>query len=95
MRFDACITIDAPFRPNNHIGYQELPSGYYAMLTYVGPWDEAMYSSYAKLYQTVRQLEGYTLIGLPVIEIYQMTQINPSYALNHCDIYLPVEKLAS
>lgn len=34
----------------------------------------------------------YLLIGLPAVEIYRATRINPAYALNHTEILLPIAK---
>ena len=41
----------------------------------------------------LNQGQRYRLIGIPAIEIYRTTKINPTFSLNHTDIYLPVEKI--
>jgi len=49
--------------------------------------------AYGQFFQQMRQLKRVEIIGLPVIEIYRTTRINPNYALNHTDIFIPVRKL--
>ena len=93
-RFDACIQVPHAFRPEGQIGYQETPGGWYAAVTYVGPYGPVMFEAYAAIFQAIMQLRGFRLIGLPAIEIYRTTRINPDYELNETDIYLPVEKIS-
>jgi len=92
VRFDACLQVYAPFAPTGVIGCQQLPVGDYAMLTYVGPYGPAMYAAYAAIFTYMQSRPDYTLIGLPAVEIYRTTRVNPDYALNHTEILLPVAK---
>ena len=93
LRFDACIQVPKNFKVNGQIGYQETPAGWYATLTCVGPWGSALVEAYRALFQAILQLRGFRLIGLPAVEIYRTTLINPYYELNETDIYLPIEKI--
>jgi predicted transcriptional regulator YdeE len=52
-----------------------------------------MMEAYGQMFQQMTRLEGIEIIGLPAVEIYRTTQINPDYDLNHTDIYLPVRKI--
>jgi hypothetical protein len=45
------------------------------------------------MFQQMLALKNIEIIGLPAIEIYRTTTINPDYELNHTEIFLPVRKL--
>lgn len=92
VRFDACLQVDEPFAPTGVIGCQPLPVGDYATLTYVGPYGTAMVAAYAAIFTYMQSRSDYTLIGLPAVEIYRTTRVNPEYALNHTEILLPIAK---
>lgn len=92
VRFDACLQVDRPFAPTGTIGCQTLPAGDYAGVTYVGPYGAPMYQAYAAIFSYVQRHPDYLLIGLPAVEIYRATRINPDYALNHTEILLPIAK---
>jgi len=92
VRFDACLQVDASFDPTGVIGCQTLPAGAYVALTYVGPYGAAMTPAYAALFANMQRRPEYTLLGLPAVEIYRTTRINPDYALNHTEILLPIAK---
>ncbi len=95
VRFDACIEVDHPIAPEGDIGYQTIPSGYFAVTTYIGPYGRILEQAYGEIVKNIFANQGkrYRLIGIPAIEIYRTTKINPTYSLNHTDIYLPVEKI--
>ncbi len=94
LRFDACIEIDQPAESDGEIGFQVIPEGIFARTTYIGPYGRMLEQAYGAIFQQLFSLKRYQIIGIPAIEIYRTTRINPSYELNHTDIYLPVEKLA-
>ena len=92
--FDACIVADEPvaaaWRPTDGIGAQSLPGGPFATTTYVGP-----YTGLATAYQAIvdriaSRTPRVELIGLPAIESYHTTVINPEASLNETEIALPV-----
>jgi AraC family transcriptional regulator len=93
LRFDACIQISGDFRAEGRIGCQTIPAGYYATVTYVGPYGKTLEAAYVEMFQQLPTMKGYEIVGLPAIEIYRATQITPDYELNETDIYLPVTKL--
>ena len=93
LRYDSCLSIDGDFQPTANIGCQKLPSGLYATLSYVGPYGHEMYQGYAKLFETISAMDNYRIVGIPAIEIYRTTRINPEYALNQTDLYVPIEKV--
>lgn len=92
VRFDACLQVEEPFAPTGVIGCQQLPAGDYAAITYVGPYGAAMYEAYRAIFAYLQSRPDYMLIGLPAVEIYCTTRVNPEYALNHTEILLPVAK---
>lgn len=92
VRFDACLQVAEPFAPVGAIGCQTLPASDYAAITYVGPYGAAMYEAYRAIFIHLQSRPDYTLIGLPAVEIYRTTRVNPEYALNHTEILLPVAK---
>ncbi|MEM7128284.1 MAG: helix-turn-helix domain-containing protein [Chloroflexota bacterium] len=92
VRYDACIEVTQPFVSDGDIGYQTTLPGRYAAVTYVGPFGETMYQAYGTIFHHIQNHPKYTLIGLPAIEIYRTTQINPDYQLNQVDIYMPIEE---
>lgn len=92
IRFDMCLTVPEPFLPDGNIGCQHLPGGTYATASYVGPFGPTLEQALGELIHKIAQRTDLELIGLPLIEIYRTTRINPVYALNHTDIYVPVTR---
>ena len=92
LRYDACLTVPKPFQAESKIGYQPLPAGTFAIVTYIGPYGPTLEQAYLEIFQQVTQLARYNIIGLPIIEIYRTTHINPDYDLNQTDICIPVVK---
>ncbi|WP_260508277.1 GyrI-like domain-containing protein [Cytobacillus firmus] len=91
LRFDSCIEVNKSFFSEGEITYQQLGGGQYATLTYVGPYGANMKHAYQKLYQEIHQARNIDFVGLPVIEIYKTTLINPNYQLNQTEIYVPIK----
>ena len=93
VRFDCCLGVSESFQAQGNIGFQSIPGGHFATITHIGPWDGGLEQAYGLLFQNVMQKENIEIIGLPAIEIYRTTRINPQYALNETDIYIPVRKV--
>lgn len=92
LRFDACVEVKRPFSPTSDIGYQTTPAGFYGGASYIGPYGPTMFEAYHAIFAQLLQLKRYEIIGLPVLEIYRTTQINPAYELNHTDILIPLRQ---
>ncbi|MCA9927299.1 MAG: AraC family transcriptional regulator [Anaerolineales bacterium] len=92
LRFDACIELFKPIQPTTPIGYQIIPGGTFGIADYTGPLGPTMYQAYVDIFTQLTNMKNIEIIGLPVIEIYHTTQINPDYALNHVEICIPVKK---
>lgn len=91
LRYDACLSVREPFTPQGKIGCQLIDTATYGTLTYIGPYGPAMYEAYRVLFSELAQRPRYEIIGLPTMEIYRTTQINPDYDLNQTDIYIPIK----
>jgi AraC family transcriptional regulator len=91
LRFDCCIEVDQPFQSEGEISYQRLEGGKFAAVTYVGPYGLDMKHAYQILFQGIQLNKNIEFLGLPVLEIYRTTTINPLYRLNQTDIYVPIK----
>lgn len=69
IRYDACVSVDASFRPRGEIGVQTIPQGDYAVMTHLGPYEE-LGQSYAKLLGEWLPRSGRRLRPTPCFEIY-------------------------
>ncbi len=92
VRFDMCLTVPERFLPVGDIGCQDLPGGTHATASYVGPFGPTLEQALGELFLQIAHRTDLELLGLPLIEIYRSTRINPDYALNHTDIYVPVRR---
>ena len=92
LRFDACLEVFEQIRPFSPFGYQIIPGGTFGIADYTGPFGPTMYQAYVDIFTQLASMENIEIIGLPVIEIYHTTKINPDYALNHLEICIPVRK---
>ena len=92
LRFDAAVRIppEAADRVRGRIGHQRLPVGHYARTTHVGPY-ETLFEAYGAIFERLNAMTSCRIIGLPIVEIYQTTRVDPSRRLNHTDTYIPVE----
>ncbi len=93
VRFDLCLTVSEPFRADSEVGFQTIGGGYFATASYVGPFGPTLEAAYFQMFQQMMALKNIEIIGLPALEIYRTTNINPDYALNHTEILLPVRPL--
>jgi AraC family transcriptional regulator len=89
LRFDAALVVAGPFASEGKIGHQILAGGPFAVTTHAGAY-ETLPAAYATIFQRLRTLPGYQLVGLPAVEIYHTTRVNVRYRLNHTDLCLPV-----
>ena len=48
LRYDACLTVPEPFPAEGKIGYQPLPAGTFAIVTYIGPYGPTLEQAYWK-----------------------------------------------
>jgi AraC family transcriptional regulator len=90
IRYDACVTIDAPFTLMGDIGLQTIAGGEYAITTHFGSY-EKLGSTYAKVLGQWLPRSGRELRSAPCFEIYlnDPESTEPEELLT--DIYVPLE----
>lgn len=89
LRFDAAIRVPVRFAPKGRIAHQVLAGGTFAVTSHVGHY-ATLPNAYVALFTRLFSIKGYRVIGLPAIEVYHTTRVNPANHLNHTDIYIPV-----
>jgi AraC family transcriptional regulator len=94
LRFDAALIVPAPFESRGEVVHQTLEAGLFAVATHVGAYT-TLRAAYVEIYGQAASVHGHRLVGLPVIEAYQTTQVDSQRAVNHTDIYIPVERVGS
>ncbi|MCX5772494.1 MAG: AraC family transcriptional regulator [Candidatus Hydrogenedentes bacterium] len=92
IRYDACVTVGACFRPQGEIGVQVLAGGDYAVITHFGPY-EKLGESYAKLLGQWLPRSGRDLRSTPCFEIYLNSPENTDPADLVTDLYAPLEPM--
>mgnify|MGYP001156639225 CR=1 FL=1 len=92
LRFDAALVVPTPFEAQDDIGYQYFAGGAFAVTTHVGEYT-TLPAAYQRVFQRLKSLRGYQVIGLPAIEIYHTVAVSLAARLNQTDICLPVTPL--
>jgi len=69
IRYDACVTVDRRFTPENDIGVQTVAGGDYAVLTHVGDYGR-LGDGYARLFGHWLPRSGRRLRAIPSFEMY-------------------------
>jgi AraC family transcriptional regulator len=75
---------------DDRIGFQTFPEGTYATLTYHGPYGESLMTASETLFEAITSSRRYEPLGLPVIEVYNTTRIDPTSSVNTTDLLVPV-----
>lgn len=90
IRYDACITVDSDFTPQDDVGVQTLAGGEYAVTTHIGPYN-MLGQTYAKLLGQWLPRSGRELRPEPSLEFYLNSpeSTDPEDLLT--DIYSPLE----
>ncbi len=86
-RFDAAIKLVAePARaPRDRIGVQTIPGGTFAITTHVGPY-RTLEAVYRTAFDRIARMKRYAPAGLPCLELYSASRIDPTYELNQTDL---------
>jgi len=90
IRYDACLTVDERFRPQDEIGVQAIAGGDYAVMTHFGPY-EKLSASYAKLLGEWLPRSGCNLRSTPCFEIYLNSPESTEPEDLITDIHAPLE----
>jgi AraC family transcriptional regulator len=91
LRFDAALVVAKPFAARGRIAHQVLPAAAYAVTTHVGAY-HTLPKAYSEIFRRVARLSGLRTLGVPCVEIYHTTRVSSGLALNHTDVYVPVER---
>ena len=89
LRFDAAFVVPEPFAADGTIGHQVLDAAEFAMTTHIGHY-RTLPEAYGIIVNRIGRLKGYSLGGLPSIEVYRTTRVDAEHELNHTEIYIPV-----
>jgi AraC family transcriptional regulator len=90
VRYDACLVVDAPLKPEGDVGVQEISGGDYATATHQGPY-EKLGETYARLCGEWLPGSGRELRSAPSLEIYRNSPMNTAPENLLTDVYLPLE----
>jgi len=90
IRYDACVTVDGGFAPQDDVGVQTLGGGEYAVTTHVGPYDK-LGQTYAKLLGQWLPGSGRELRSEPSLEFYLNAPESTDPEDLITDIYAPLE----
>jgi AraC family transcriptional regulator len=94
LRYDACVTADAAFKPTGEIGVQVIPGGDYAVTTHFGPYHR-LGKTYAALLGQWLPRSGRELGHSSCFEVYLNSpeDTDPKDLLT--DIYVPLQRLGA
>lgn len=90
IRYDACVTVDSDFVPEDDIGVQTVGGGEYAVTTHLGPY-ELLGQTYAQLLGQWLPRSGRELRSEPSLEFYLNTPESTDPEDLITDIYAPLE----
>ena len=89
LRFDAALRVPEPFEADGEVGFQVLSGGLFGITTHVGPY-ATLERAYRTAFERLNELRRYRVVGMPCVEVYHATRINPAYELNQTDLCIPV-----
>lgn len=90
IRYDACVTVDRNFTPENDIGVQTVGGGEYAVTTHFGPYHR-LNETYARLLGQWLPRSGRELRSEPSLEFYLNAPESTDPEDLITDIYAPLE----
>jgi AraC family transcriptional regulator len=90
-RFDAGILVDEPVEVGGDMAVQWLDSGPAAVTTVVGPYS-SLPQAYPEIFSRAANLDGYDLVALPVLEIYQAQEMVAHNPIEFTEVYMPLRR---
>ena len=88
-RFDAAATVAGDFTPSGRLTKLDVPAGPYALTSHVGPY-LSLTDAMMEIVQAVMALDGYVVVGSPVVEVYHTDFVDDRRPTNLTDIYMLV-----
>ncbi len=93
LRFDAGLVVHRKPVVTAHesgIGFEAIQGGTFAITTHIGPY-ASIPSAYASIVERLRAMAPrIEIVGVPAIELYHTTRIDPAGRLNQTEIAIPV-----
>ena len=89
-RYDACITVRKPVKPEGEIGYQTIKGGNFAIFKYKGPY-EKFDDVYMEIYNAWLPNSGYVLRNQPPFDKYLTNPSKVKPENNITEMYIPIE----
>jgi AraC family transcriptional regulator len=86
-RFDAAIKVAGGWTraARAGIGVQSIPGGTFAITTHVGPY-RTLGEAYRTAFDRIARMKRFKPAGLPCLELYSATTIDPAHELNQTDL---------
>ena len=92
LRYEACISIDKPVKPEGEVGTQTIKGGIYAVFLHKGPY-ENLHETYTGIFSGWLPESGEKLRDLPCIEHYLNRDPHKTKPENlRTEILVPVER---
>ena len=86
-RFDAAATVAEEFEPTDRLRRVQIPAGPYAVTSHVGPY-QTLTDAMMQIVTAATRLDGYQLVGAPVVEVYHTEEMDQTRTVNMTDIYM-------
>jgi AraC family transcriptional regulator len=92
-RFDAAIKVSegSPRTARDGIGFQTIPGGTFAVTTHLGPY-KTLAEVYRVTFERISRMKRYQPAGLPCLELYSASKIDPAHELNQTDLFVRLAK---
>jgi AraC family transcriptional regulator len=92
-RFDAAIKVGAGSTRavRDGIGIQTIAGGTFAITTHVGPY-RTLGEVYRTTFDRIAKMKRYQAAGLPCLELYSATAIDPAHELNQTDLCVRLQR---
>jgi AraC family transcriptional regulator len=91
LRYDACVVVDADFKPDRFVNIADLPGGKYAVAAFEGTAAEIS-DAWEKLWAVWLPASGYQPEDRPCLELRQDFETQPGSRLR-CELCLPIGPL--
>jgi AraC family transcriptional regulator len=92
-RYDACVAVDAAFRPEGEIGVQTIAGGLYACTPFTGN-AEQIHAAWMRVYSEWLPDSGFQADDRPAVECYGAElKFDPGTGVFACELRLPVRAL--
>lgn len=88
-RFDAGAQVTHAISSAGRLAVRTLPAADWAVTTHVGSY-ASLSRALPAIVRQCRDLDGWTLVGLPVLEVYHTDVVSAEAPVARTDVYLPI-----